>query len=259
MTKSKADKRVLASDEGLGVETVSETPKLTVRQERFAQAYVEIGIASEAYRRVFDTSNMLDKTVWEKASRLLARGKVEARVEQIKADALARHQITVDRIMAEYTRTAFANMADYVTVQDDGTAYVDLTDVSRDQMAALNEMTVDEYTEGRGDNSRNVKRVKVKLGDKKGSLDSLARIMGLFVDKHQVTGKDGEPLAPEASTRDVARAVLDILRTAQFASQSRQDNDEPEARNGNAGPALPPVEGSKPERRRYDFGTGKLE
>jgi phage terminase small subunit len=259
MTKSKAGKRAPPSDEGVGAETVCEDgAKLTIKQERFAQAYVETGIGSEAYRRVYDTSNMLDKTVWEQASRLLARSKVNARVEKLKADALARHQITVDRIMSEYSNVGFANMEDYLTVQDDGTAYVDLSGLTREQMAAINEVIVDEYTEGRGDDARNVKRVKLKIGDKKGSLDSLSRIMGLFVDKHEVTGKGGEPLAPVTNTRDLARAVLDILRTAQLASQPGQEN-EPEAKNGVARPALPPIEAPKPERRHYDAGTGQLE
>jgi len=38
--------------------------------------------------------------------------------------------------------------------------------------------------------------VKVKLHDKKGALDALARHLGLFVERHELTGKDGGELPP---------------------------------------------------------------
>ena len=51
---------------------------LTPKQEAFVLAYVKTGNASEAYRQVYDT-NASAKTINEKASRLLAEGKVRAR------------------------------------------------------------------------------------------------------------------------------------------------------------------------------------
>ena len=42
-----------------------------------------------------------------------------------------------------------------------------------------------------------------------------AKLLGLLVDKQEHTGRGGEPLQPpEASTRDIARAILTILRQA---------------------------------------------
>jgi hypothetical protein len=40
-----------------------------------------------------------------------------------------------------------------------------------------------------------------------------AKLLGLIVDKSELTGKDGQPLHPsqiEPTTRDVARAVVDL-------------------------------------------------
>lgn len=42
----------------------------------------------------------------------------------------------------------------------------------------------------------------------------IARDLGL-ADKSEVTGKDGAPLSMDASPREVARAVLDVIREAQ--------------------------------------------
>jgi len=56
---------------------------LTQKQEAFVLAYIKTGNASEAYRQVCNT-NASAKTIHEKASRLLAEGKVWARYEILK-------------------------------------------------------------------------------------------------------------------------------------------------------------------------------
>jgi phage terminase small subunit len=53
------------------------------------------------------------------------------------------------------------------------------------------------------------------LSDKKGSLDSLAKTMGMFVDRHEHTGKDGADLIPkEPNDTDTARRIAFILAQA---------------------------------------------
>jgi phage terminase small subunit len=71
---------------------------LTPKQEAFACAYIETGNASEAYRRAGYSPNMSDKTINEAACRLLRDSKVSARVVELQAAHLARHEITVDTI-----------------------------------------------------------------------------------------------------------------------------------------------------------------
>lgn len=61
--------------------------KLTEKQEKFCHYYLDTdGNASEAYRMAYDASNMKPETIWSNASRLLADGKVEARISQIRAE-----------------------------------------------------------------------------------------------------------------------------------------------------------------------------
>ena len=75
--------------------------KLTPKMEAFAQAYVELGNASEAYRRAYNAGRMKAETIVVNASRLLKDTKVTLRVEQLQAKHAERHDITVDSLTAE--------------------------------------------------------------------------------------------------------------------------------------------------------------
>lgn len=63
---------------------------LTAKQEKFAQAVVldEMNY-TDAYRSVYDTSRMTDKTANEKASRLAADDKVRARMAELRESLAA--------------------------------------------------------------------------------------------------------------------------------------------------------------------------
>lgn len=74
---------------------------LTIKQEAFVLAYIEIGNASEAYRLVYSTSRMKSATVNRMAFELLENRKITARVEQIQEKHRKRHEVTVDSICTE--------------------------------------------------------------------------------------------------------------------------------------------------------------
>ena len=73
---------------------------LTQKQERFAQLYVELGNASEAYRQAY-TTRAKPETIHVKASELLSTDKVSVRVQELKGEVIQRHRVTVDSLMAE--------------------------------------------------------------------------------------------------------------------------------------------------------------
>lgn len=68
---------------------------LTQKQEAFCVAYIETGNGSEAYRKTYNAKAMAAKTVNEKASRLLAMGKVRARLDELRKPAAESAQITL--------------------------------------------------------------------------------------------------------------------------------------------------------------------
>jgi phage terminase small subunit len=75
---------------------------------------------------------------------------------------------------------AFARMGDYITVQKDGTAYVDLSECTEDQLAAVSEIQTEELTEGRGDDSKEIRKVKLKLHNPDKPAELLMRKLGML-------------------------------------------------------------------------------
>ena len=78
---------------------------LTSKQEGFCQSYIETQSYSSAYSKNYSTSGMMEKTVWEKASRLAAKDKVRARLNQLMEKHAEKHEITVERLTKEFLET----------------------------------------------------------------------------------------------------------------------------------------------------------
>lgn len=73
---------------------------LTPKQEAFAQAYVETGNASEAYRRAYDAGEMKRTSLVVEASRMLDHPNVALRIGELRGEAFQRHEMTVSAIAA---------------------------------------------------------------------------------------------------------------------------------------------------------------
>ena len=73
---------------------------LTQKQENFAKLYVELGNASEAYRRAYDTQASY-ASVNVKACNLLKQDNVSVRVKELQEESAKRHKITVDSLLDE--------------------------------------------------------------------------------------------------------------------------------------------------------------
>jgi hypothetical protein len=75
---------------------------ITGKMEKACKVFVETGNQSEAYRSAYSTGNMTEKTTREKACKLFAKDNIRARVKELQAATLKRHEITVDSLAAEY-------------------------------------------------------------------------------------------------------------------------------------------------------------
>ena len=103
----------------------------------------------------------------------------------------AKLELTADRVLLELSLMGYANMLDYIQV-DNGDVFLDLSKLTREQAAAIQEITFDEYVErgtnkGNG-NGRRIKRMRFKLADKTRSLELLGKHLKLFTEVLHHTG-----------------------------------------------------------------------
>lgn len=72
--------------------------KLTPKQDRFCQRYVELGDASAAYRAVYQTDKMKPATINRNAKALLDNSKIATRIKTLRQNHQQRHDLTVDKL-----------------------------------------------------------------------------------------------------------------------------------------------------------------
>ena len=200
--------------EDVGQPAESQKPQaasLTPKQERFAQKYVELGNASEAYRQAYDASRMKPESVNRTAKELVDNPKIASRIAVLQDLAIRRHQVTVDRVVAEYAKLAFLDVRK--AFGDDGNLKP-IHEIDDDTAAAIAGIEAETIFEGQGKDRRAVGTLrKIKLSDKRAALDSIARHLGMFIDRSEITGADGQPLVPR--TVQVEFVDADASRTDQ--------------------------------------------
>lgn len=164
------------------------------KHERFCREYVIDRNATQAAIR----AKYSEKTAYSQGQRLLKKVEIESRIKELDDKKTDELEITQERILKEYAKLAFANSEDFfdwaegVRVDKTGaeleTGIVILkkkTEIPSKFLAAI--QSIEETQQG----------IKIKLYDKKGALDSLAKIKGMFIDKQEITGKDGGPVETE--------------------------------------------------------------
>ena len=130
----------------------------------------------------------------------MANDAIRAEIEARLASTLDRYAVTSDRIIRELALIAFGNVGDFVAVQDDGSLVVDFGTATREQMASLKSIEIDERTIDGG--AAGVRRIKISLNDKRQALMDLAKIARMLpADRHEHSGPGGGPIAFDANVR----------------------------------------------------------
>lgn len=170
----------------------SKPKKLTPKQQLFCKEYLIDLNATQASIR----AGYSKKTAGKIGTENLQKPAIQEEIQKQMDKREKRIEITADNVLQEIAKLGFANMIDYVNLLKDGTAVLDFSGLTRDQAAAIQEITVDEYLDRSSDeDGERVKRIKFKLADKKGSLELLGRHLKLFTDKLAVGGdEDGAPV-----------------------------------------------------------------
>ena len=139
------------------------TKKLTPKQRKFAEEYVNTGNASEAYRRAYDVGpDTKLETIATKASHLLAEYNISTRVKELQKKEAESFQITRKEVAEGYFK--MIKSWEYLM---DLAAKENLTKDQKAKFYLLKEM--------------------VKGSDYRGAYDSIAKMFGLNApDKQEI-------------------------------------------------------------------------
>jgi len=155
--------------------------ELTPKQQAFVLEYLkDLNSSRAAISAGYSTKNS-NVT----GPRLLANVRIASEIQKAMDARAKRCEITADRVLREIALLGFSNMGDYIQIQKDGSFFVDFSKLTREQQAVIQEATVEEYMEGKGENARQVRRMKFKLADKGQNLERLGKHLKLFVEKHE--------------------------------------------------------------------------
>jgi phage terminase small subunit len=162
------------------------------RYERFAQELAIGKSATESYVTAGFKNNRHNAAALARTQHILARvaeimaGEATIRTKGLER-AIERTAISKERVLTELAKIGFSNMLDYMQVGPDGDPVLNFAALTRDQAAALVEVTVEDFKDGRGDDARDVRRVKFKLADKRSALVDIGKEIGMFIDRKHIT------------------------------------------------------------------------
>lgn len=161
---------------------------MTPKRERFVHEYLIDLNATQAAIRAGYSSKRADALGYE----LLRAPEVAKAIAEAQAARAARTGITVDRVLAELELLAFSDLEHY-TVSDSGDVKL-AEGAPAGAMRALQSVKRKIITRGSGFNKEVTREVELRLWDKPGPLKLAGQHVGLFVEKHEHTGKNGKPI-----------------------------------------------------------------
>lgn len=172
---------------------IAEKPLKNAKHEAVLQAFIADPqrVGYKAYLAVYPKSS--DPAAKTGFSRLLKNADFARRLRTLDARVTEKvvetSVITTKQVIEELAKIGFANMLDYARVSDEGEPFVDLTEVTRDQAAAISAFTVEDFKDGRGEDARDVRKVTFKLHDKRAALVDIGTHLGMFKKELKVDGK----------------------------------------------------------------------
>jgi phage terminase small subunit len=154
---------------------------------KFVDEYFLCGLnAAEAYRRAFGRDV---KGAKQSALRLLQREDVRAAITaRLKESAME-----ADEALARLSEWGRGSIAPFLATNQDGLVRLDLnSDEAAESLHLIKKLKQVRTRKGGGDKPWEEERTEIELHDAKDAVVQLAKIRGLFVERH--AGPDGGPL-----------------------------------------------------------------
>ena len=181
---------------------------MTPRQARFVEEYlVDLNGTQAAIRAGYSATSAS-----EIARQLLEKTGVSEAVARAKAERSARIGLTADRVLEELVAVGFSRLSDFAEWGPEQFVLRESDDVDS---RAVSSVTVKETVLQSESGDTIVKREQgIKLHDKIGTLKLLGQHIGLFPEKHEHSGPNGEPFQVEVKARDYREGLTPFLPPA---------------------------------------------
>ncbi|KLU66318.1 terminase small subunit [Desulfosporosinus acididurans] len=171
------------------VESTTKLRPLTPKQQRFVEEYlIDLNATAAAIRAGYSPD-----TAKEIGCENLSKLNVRAYVDIALAERSKRTGVNAEVVVRELARIALANPARVVA--EDGSI---IDGASEDDLAAIQAIKVKTKQTKAG---VEVER-EIRFSDKNKALELLGKHLGMFIERKELTGKDGGPIQLEAMTTE---------------------------------------------------------
>jgi len=121
-------------------------------------------------------------------------------------------QVTSQAILNEFSKIAFADIGDFVEFDNN---IVTLKESNKVDTSVISEVQSTQYG------------VKIKLHNKHAALEAMGKHIGMFKEKLEITGKNGDPIKIESDMNELRSRFETILKRAEEqAGKSRKSENE---------------------------------
>ena len=103
--------------------------------------------------------------------------------------------MTAENITAELAKIGFGNIASFIEKNGAGESVLNIDKATELELAMIAEATVETYMDGKGEDARPVKSIKVKLMPKIQALELLGKKLKMFTDKVEHSGTINMPIS----------------------------------------------------------------
>lgn len=159
--------------------------KLTIKQRMFISEYI---IDYNATRAAV-AAGYAAETAGIYANSLLKRPAVENAIQEKLKQLEKAAEITREKVLVEFAKLAFVDPQKFY---DENGNLKSIPELDKDTAAALTGFDVS-TTYINGEEQISVLK-KIKFADKKASLDSLAKHLGMFIERQEISGPNGQPI-----------------------------------------------------------------
>lgn len=200
---------VAAIREAEGPEPQLRSLAITPEEHRFIDTYLETLDNAKTAEKLGMPKNVVDAIL----RRPGVVNEIELRLREVRLNSIIR----AEEVLEELAIIGFSNITDYCSFDHD-------TVIVKRSSEMMNTQAISEVV--------NTKEgVKIKLHNKLQALDSLAKFMGLYKEKVEVTGKDGGAIKIESPIESINQKLDQMFANKQALDLIRKEKENDPGNN----------------------------